>query len=524
MPEVPGFAEVDFLSPEPAPVPPEGAGAYLPGGRNTAADRYMHSEGYPPFPDRAKFIGTLTGGWYAMGRQFGERSGDGARCVSDIWWREQCGLWGKAETLKAMALYEDQIRAFDPNLIDFTQGIADGASPWLNQSRYADRRDPLYGTDYQRVLDASIQDEWTMHHPLQFPDGSSTYGGSQKAPVETCVTMCSGFSARGQATAQGEVIAAQNRHCGYDPRCYEQVFVVRPEEGNACWVLTNCPQVAANQVVNEKGVSIALFSGGHTNPRSLDYGGESFCAEGFGVPWHYLFLYAGIHADTAEQAIEMLTVGTPAYRDRTGRRTLLRGGGWIFMVTDRETMAVVEVTADRYAVRYAGEHTGPDWTDRDFVVATNHYLCDFSYDRDNRLTDVPMSIFRDEYERDPETGEVTGLNPSGIRFWTLMWDMKHHRARVDRYRAQEIMSGLYAYDRETGKKVECAQDEAGDWRIWGRLRPCKAGGRVTLEGGSADGKVAVLDRAESGVYWTMGSPCHWAGAWDAYRFEAMPGP
>jgi len=282
-------------------------------------------------------------------------------------------------------------------------------------------------------------------------------------------------------------------------------------------VLTNCPQVAANQVVNDKGVSIALFAGGHTNPSSLDYRGASYRAEGFGIPWFHLFLYVGVHACTAKEAIEMLTLGIPEYRDRTGRKTLLCGGGWIFMVTDEETLAVVEVTADRYAVRHAGEFTGMDWTDTNSIVATNHNLCDSSYDRDNHLTDVPMTIFGDGYRRDPETGDVTGLNDSGVRFWTLMWDIKYHYGRIDRYRAQRIMSGLYAYDRDTGKKIECAQDETGIWRVWGTVEPCNQG-KTTLEGGSADGKVAVLEGAQSAVYWTLGTPSHWEGAWDAYHF------
>ena len=509
--------DVAFLPPEPKQAPEEGIGTYAPGGRNVEADRYERSEGYPLFPARARFIGTLAGDWYHMGKQFGERSGDAVRCVSDIWWKAQCELWGKAETLKAMDLYEAQIRALDPNLVAFMSGIVDGAAAWLDQSPYVDGGHPLHGTNDQRVLVANIHDEWNMHHPLRFPDGSSTYGGLQTAPLETGVAMCSGFSARGRATLGGEVIAAENRQCAYNPRCYQQVYVIKPDGGNACWVLTNCPQVAANQVVNEKGVSLALFSGGRTNPRSLNYQREAYYAEGFGVPWFHLFLYAGTHADSAEEAIEMLTIGTSDYRARAGRQTLLRGGGWIFLVTDGKALAVVEVSADRYAVRRAGEFTGEGWTDPDYIVATNHNLCGFSYDRDNNRTDVPMAIFGDGYDRDPETGDITGLNGSGTRFWTLMWDMAHHHGCIDRYQAQHIMSGLYAYDPDTGEKIECSEDGTGAWRIWGSVRASNQG-LVSLKGGTADGKIAVLDGDRSAVYWTMGSPCHWEGAWDGYFF------
>ena len=107
---------------------------YIPGGKNIEAFEYGHSEGYPPFPEKAKFLGNLEGNWYDMGRQLGEKAGEDTRFVSDIWWNDECELWGKAETLKAFALYEAQIAAFQPGLIDFMKGIAEGASGWLSGS------------------------------------------------------------------------------------------------------------------------------------------------------------------------------------------------------------------------------------------------------------------------------------------------------------------------------------------------------------------------------------------------------
>lgn len=528
VPRLSAAIEATFLPPRPVHMPSGGIGHYIPGGRNIEAYGYVHSSGYPPFPDRAKFLGTLTGSWYEMGKKFGARSGDLARCVSDIWWKEQCDKYGRAETLKAMDLYEAQIFALDPRQIDFMRGIVDGAAAWLNQSSYANPGDPLYSSNYQRVLAVNIYDEWAMRHPGKFPDGTSTYGGSvpQPPPDQLCVvndfSICSGFSARGAATMDGEIIAAQNRQAGYNPRAYETVYIINPPRGNTCWVLTNCPQVAANQVVNNKGLSVKLFAGGATNKMSLEYPGGPYCAEGFGVSWFNLLLYVGTHADTAEEAVEILTRGTHEYRARTGRNSLLRGGGWLFMVTDKDTMAVVETTADRYAVRYAGEtfpFTGPNWNNPNYIVCTNNSLCDFSYDKNNNLTNVPLSIFGDGYARD-SAGNITGLDGRGIRFWTMMWDMEHNYGRIDRYRAQQIMAGLYAYDKDTGEKIDCAQDAGGNWRTWGKLKPCNVGSsRWSLSAGSNDGKIAVLDGKNSEVHWTMGSPNDWQGAWDAYYFK-----
>ena len=517
--------EKALISSEAGHVSHEGTGFYSPGGRNIESYQYTHSEGYPSFPDRAKYIGTLAGSWYDMGKQFGERSGELARYVSDIWWKEQCDNWGKAETLKAMELYEAQIFALDPKQIDFMRGIAEGAGPWLNESPYADSNHSLYATNYERVLAVNIYDEWSMRHPCKFPDGASTHGGLRPEPAEICgdndFTMCSGFSVRGDATLNGEVIAAHNRQSPYDPRCYEEVYIIKPPEGNTAWVLTNCPQVAANQVVNDKGLSIKLYAGGATNKMSLEYDGGPYYAEGFGVSWFNLLLYIGTHADTAEEAIKMLTIGPPEYLAKTGRNSLLRGGGWLFMVTDKDTLAVVETTADRYAVRYAGdEHlfTGPEWRDPNYIVCTNNCLCDFSYDKDNIRTDIPMTIFSDGYSRD-SNGKIIGLDDRGVRFWTAMWDMKHNYGRIDKYRMQQILSGLYAYDKDTGKKIECAPDSEGTYRTWGNIKPCHVGvSSATLSGGSNDGKIAILNGKDTAIYWTMGSPTHWEGAWDEFSF------
>ena len=493
---------------------------YIPGGKNIEAYRYSHSDGYPPFSDRAKFIGTLSGSWYEMGRQFGERSGEMTLYVSDIWWEDTCRMWGREVSLKAFGLYEAQIEALDSGLVEFMEGLAEGAAPWLDQSPYADPQHPLYGTNYERVLAVNLWDEWSMMHPGKFPDGTSTFGGLRKAPDRTCVAGCSAFAARGEATTNGKVISAHNRHSAFDPRVYEQVYVINPKEGHKTWVLTNSPQVAANQVVNENGVSLSLLAGGFTNPMSLDYEGQSYCAEGFGVPWFHLFLYVAVHADTAEEAIEMLTLGTPEYRSRTGRKSLLRGGGWNFLVVDSDTLAVVEATANRYAVRYAGETfplTGPEWIDDNYIVSTNHFICDFSYDKDNVRTAVPMTIFMEGVTRDPQTGEIVDLNDSGKRFWTLMWDMKHNLGRIDRYRTQQILSGLYVYEKESGKKIETILDGEGLPRIYGTVKPCTQG-LLALWGATCDSKIAVVDGENISLYWTLGNPSHWQGAWDAYIF------
>jgi hypothetical protein len=162
--------------------------------------------------------------------------------------------------------------------------------------------------------------------------------------------------------------------------------------------------------------------------------------------------------------------------------------------------------------------TGPGWNDPNYIVVTNHYMCDFSYDENNNRTNVPMTIFSDGRTGDPNTGERIGLNGSGLRFWTLMWDIKHHYGRIDKYRSQQIMSGFYGYDKDTGEKLEVSKDKKKDvWRIYGYVWPCTLGA-LSTRGGTCDAKIAVIQGINISVNWTMGSPFDWQGAWDEYRF------
>ena len=148
-------------------------------------------------------------------------------------------MYGKAETLKAMKLYESQIAYLDPNLIEFMQGIAAGAEPWLNQSEYADKNHPLYADSYERVLAVNIWDVWAMTHPSKFPDGTSTSGGSKKPPEITGLVGCSSFAARGRATVDGRTIAAHNRHSPFNPRAYAQALSPTPRRDGALGVGTS---------------------------------------------------------------------------------------------------------------------------------------------------------------------------------------------------------------------------------------------------------------------------------------------
>jgi hypothetical protein len=316
-----------FLPPDSAPVPVDYPGEYIPGGRNVEAYRYTVSPGYPPFPDRAKWVGLLSGSWFNMGTTLAARGGDTIRVTSDIWWGKICSGKGKDNTLKAMKLYEEQIAALDPGQIDFLKGITAGAAPWLNQSIYARSSNEYFAENYWRVLAASIWDCWYWGTP-EFP----AQGG------------CNSFAALGEATTIGKTVASHARHTPHDGLCYQQAYVIRPPEGNLVWTASPTPCVCGNLVVNDKGVSIHHHLGGKANPKSVEYPGGPYRSYAFGVSWMNLILYAATHANTAKEAIEILTVGPQDYLKRTGRKSILRDGVWNWMVTDSNTLPVLIAT------------------------------------------------------------------------------------------------------------------------------------------------------------------------------------
>ena len=461
----------------------------LPGGHeyrkgpvgNPCAKQYEVSPGHPPFEPRARFLGVLEGSWYEIGHQIGTKAGDLVRWVSDVWWKEHTEKYGLDNTLQALPLYEAQIVALDPDLVEFMKGIAEGAANELDKSPYAQA-----SSHYQKILNTNIFDAWSWRHPTAYPweRGKEEKGG------------CSAFVTVGTGANKGdEMIAAHNRHTPFNPKCYQIVYIGQPSDGNAFWVLTAGGAGAACQMVNDKGVSVILNAGGDQHTK--------YHANAFGVSWFLLFLHVAAYADSADEAIEMVTKGTPEYRARTGRQSLLRTGTWNFLISDRKSCAIVETTANRYAIRRPGDvgEIG------NYLVMTNHNYCNYSFDEYNQRTDVPMTRFGSE-ETSPG---------SARRFWTLMGDIRHHYGRIDRQLAMQLLCGHHQRDRE-GRLIRSREGEI-PLQFQGDVTcPHHGGYPEAWTGGTADAKIAVSGD-ELRIYWTLGRPCEWQGPWDEVNLK-----
>ena len=447
---------------------------------NPCAENYQVSPGHPKYADRARFLGELKGSWYHVGYQVGTHAGDLVRWVSDVWWKGHIEKFGFDDTMRAMSFYESQIAALSSDLIKFMQGIADGAAEELGKSPYAQA-----SSHYHKVLNTNIFDAWSWRHPASF--GNWGLGDAEAPGCSSFVTIGSG------PNRSGEMIAAHNRHCPFNPKCYQLVYIARPDDGNAYWVLTPGGAGAGCQVVNEKGVSIILNAGGNQHAENN--------ADAFGVPWFILFPYVAAHANTADEAIQMITKGTPEYRSKTGRNSLLRTGTWNFLISDRTNCAVVETTCNRYAIRRPGDvgEIG------NCLVMTNHNYCDYSFDENNQRTDVPMTKFGDE-ETSPGSTK---------RFWTLMWDIRHNYGQIDRDMAMEFMRGHHQHDRH-GRRVESREDMP--LQFTGDVTCPHSGYPETWKSGTADAKIAVYGH-DLKVYRTLGRPCEWQGDWDMEKIS-----
>lgn len=227
----------------------------------------------------------------------------------------------------------------------------------------------------------------------------------------------------------------------------------------------------------------------------------------FGVPWPNLLFYAAKTAGSAAEALDILRHGSPRYREKTGRKTVLRDGTWNWMVCDKDTLSVLEVSPDRCALRYAGEFTGEEWTDPDYIACANHFLCPYSFDENDVRTDVPMTIYNNNTN-------------SQARFWTLMWELKSFRGRLDVHAFQYIFSQTYLRDEKTGEYIYTMPDESGRMLPAGIVFGCAQGKLVNngLSVGTNAAKIAVLDGGRSRCWFCLGNPKDWMGEWDQFRF------
>ncbi len=479
---------------------------YHPGGFNEAAKDYYRPEGFPRYPKRVKFIGLLKGSWYEMGVQYGKR------CPKLIL-TEFDGMlptirWDAApyDHLKSdLARYDEQASYYAPEMLEFIRGIADGAARELDKSPYAG-----YFTNYQQVFLISCHSSLTFRHPPPEAHEPGVWAATtltEMASIPSTTMFSEGCSAFALAGTEGgakeeNAYSTQNRDIPFFPRAYEVAYVAEADDpdANTFWALSSAGMIMANYAVNNKGLAIGHLSGGSRYEKDCD----------FGVPWPFRMLHAVAYTDNRDDAIEMMTLGTPEYRAATDRSTLLRDGDSNTIVADKDSCGVLETTAHWYAVRYPGDMDEIG----NYIVSTNHFCVDAgSYDEDNVWHDgLGMTRF----------GDAASYSSSGFRFSTLMQLIKYNFGEIDDALAQEFMTSHF-YINTDGERVDNIWDEIYGWipTQYGPGSPviCRHSGGYPEKntGSTQDSKVSNL--TENIVYWTMGRPCDWKGPWSRVEFK-----
>ncbi len=460
------------------------------GGTNVAAHLYKGDENMPPlFGPAGKDVGVLKGTWEQMGRQLAERTGPCIRDWFDMTFQVLVNSLGTVErVVEATRNYEVEIAKFSPQAVRFMKGIAEGSQEYFKTSRFADAC-----SDYEKIVFLNSEYCMKFGYPGEMIQSAGDHPGTGKAGEEAC----SGIAVLPAATNDGTTIFGHN--CdpfSFAEYAYGMTFIAIPDEPGAIpfWTSTTPGKINALMAVNSCGVAQVIMAG----PARTWVPEEGIRERSFGVPWPIIQFMQAAYATNMQEAVELLTKGTPEYRALTGRATLLRARQNSWLIADRHDACVVEATAYRYAIRRPG-----DRGEKDYICSANHFVCDYSFDENGVRTSSPMTLYGNE-----DTHEL-----STPRWYTLYWLAKQHHGDIDAGKVCEWL-GSHFYITKTGDRVD---------QVWNAeykaYVPARSAGKTVCchsvgypeayKGGTAESKVAILD--ENLVYWSFGRPCEYEG-------------
>ena len=480
--------------------------------------------GYPKVSKKPIWLGTLKGSWYEIGKQYGEKVGSLARFVFDA---PQCypailRRQGRKSLIEDLYRYEKRIKEWNPEHVDLVRGIGDGAAAELKNSKYADHL-----TNYEKALFLQCASPLFYRHPahdergteeyfpIQIPKDSAYWltskddqrvdkvleGESAKLEENPWFSHdCTAILALPKATSSSKLMVAHNTQFGFGVGCYLAAFIVEPPKpAHKFWAITIPGIFLNNKMMNDKGVAICLHAGtGHKD-----------CA--FGVPWIFLITEAMSRASSMRDAVDIFTVGTGEYRNRTGRKTVLREGGLAWDVADENSACSVEVSAHYYAVRYPGEHG-----EKDFIVQSNHCYANYSIDENNNKTTIPIG------ERN---GSIDDGKPgTSTRYWSGHWLGIYAHGRINEDWLQHEFLGSHVWYNKEGERTDFRWDDEKQMYL-----PVKFDERSSTicshRGGYPESYFnevpcpAVMVPADRKIYYISYKPEFWVGPWETVTLK-----
>jgi hypothetical protein len=469
-------------------------------------------EDFPPFDTNAQWLGVLEGSWYKIGEKLGKGVRDRINYTFDAWYSICEEQYGKDNTLSFLEKYEEQIRLFNPDFIDFMEGMAKGAKQGLAKSIYAEQF-----TDYEMVLLINTFSPMYRRLPEDAMDQIGATELERLIAIEEKERLyeehnCTGVAFLPEATANGKLVTGRNTQAGDQVGLYTYAYIAKPENGKSFFTVAYAGTLTGLAIVNEDGVYLGHFAASGPD-------------RAFAPPWYFLLANAAINSSTMEEAVELLTVG-PKHYHTADRKILLCEGPLFWQVSDLENASVIERTARSYAVRYPGDH-GEDG----FIVCANNPYAEQTYDIINNLTDIPMQERMQLYDdgEHPKPGTFT-------RYWSLYWSAVYSRNRADTgmIKGHHFLAGHHWYDRE-GNKTEFVRTEdvrGADPNVVGEWFPvshyttsstvCSHAGGWPDQYRHQVPTSTVFTPADMKVEFTQYNPCHWVGEWDSVIFYRVP--
>lgn len=273
---------------------------------------------------------------------------------------------------------------------------------------------------------------------------------AELAPADSVVHCCSGAVIFGSATKDGKAIHVSSEDQHFFPQEYLVTFVVRPSDrcAHRYTVTDSAGEIGSEHAQNDRGVSVSGYAGG-----SFDILGPTLAYpfSGYrrpGLDWQVGDFYAAAFAESARHAVELLTVGRPQYRAKSGHKIVIgkctRGANWVAS-DGHEAFVVESIPADqhgiaRYAIRVPGQMGERG---RSYIVSTNNVEARDSYNENNvHDPDHPMSQHGNGSERPTHFD----LNLAGMRFWTFMWLIHNNYGHVDVDMVQAWRRSHFVYD------------------------------------------------------------------------------
>jgi hypothetical protein len=267
-------------------------------GHNAHLSQYYVAPGYPPYDAHPRYFGELKGSWYDIGKQYGQRAGDLIRYTYEGWYDEILPRQKNNDAIRGYLREEEMYYSvLVPEALELMRGMADGAKEDLDGSRYAGTM-----SNYEKILMIN-----------------SYYGLLAQAPA------CSGAVVFGSATKDGKAIHVSSEDQHFFPQEYLVTFIAVPADPHAhrFTVTDTAGEIGSEHAMNDRGVTVSGYAGGFEKIVAPTAASPFSGYRRAGLDWQVGDFYAAAFARSAKEAVELLTVGRPEYRQKSGKKIVI---------------------------------------------------------------------------------------------------------------------------------------------------------------------------------------------------------